>query len=124
MKECKVCKTVNADDTQFCRVCGSKFPNDLVTQTASNNTPDNVEEKNGKAKEHSPKRFEYLVIESLYNAVLDIYKDDIEKNKYDRKFVIPLMSQYLNQLGDDGWELIMQERSYGNVLIFKRTVDN
>jgi hypothetical protein len=125
MKECKVCKTVNADDTQFCHVCGSKFPDQLVIQTISGNTlEDEKKEKNGKPKEHSPKRFEYLVIDSLFNTISDIYKDDLEKNKYEPKFVISLMSKYLNQLGNDGWELIMQEHNYRGVLVFKRDKDN
>lgn len=138
MKECRLCKTANEDSVVFCRVCGTKFPDSIIqsaeeepVEKNSNNFQFDISNDLKEIKALlEPKQYEYMAVEkwTLRERIEEEHKDEISDDYYkqseNEQVFLKYAIKYLNQLGAEGWELIIQDDTYTDCYLLKRECRN
>ena len=128
MKECQICKTANPDNVMFCSVCGTKFPvleiegKDFIPYDSSSDEKWNIT-IDFLRKTLIPKKYEYMsfvkgeLMDKIRLEHIDEFNKD--KNMYHHALYAKYLGIYLNQLGEDGWEVLLYDEDF-NCYLLKR----
>ena len=134
---CEVCRTNNPDGTMFCTVCGNRL-NKAERTPESPTVDDLVHNPNNENdpiipllnKLVSPSKYEYMLLDyvevskminSKHASELNQTGADFEQRQKIIKLHNKYFEEYLNELGNQGWEVLSSNvSSLPNQWLLKR----